>query len=102
MNNQFKPGDLVMIVGANSLTQNIGKQCELREYVTSGDVFVAPNGSMYQHDDSPCWTLRGEGLVSVIDGEVVQCDFAVHEPRHLMPLRGDFQPERQQSREVTA
>lgn len=51
MSNQFKSGDLAIIVGANSLTQNIGKQCELREFVTSGDVYVAPNGEVYRHDD---------------------------------------------------
>lgn len=102
MNNQFKAGDLAMIVGANSLTQNIGKQCQLREFVVSGDCYVAPNGVVYRHDDVPCWTLVGDGLVAVVEGEVVQLGFGIHEPRHLMPLRDDFAPERQNSREVIA
>lgn len=35
MNHQFKPGDLALIVGANSLTQNIGKVVEPVSYTTS-------------------------------------------------------------------
>lgn len=100
MSHNFEPGDLVVIVGANSLTQNIGKHCELREYVVSGDIFLAPNGRMYQHDDAPCWTLSGEGLAAVIDGNVVHLNFGIHEPRHLMPLRGNFAPEQQKAKEA--
>lgn len=90
MNHQFKPGDLAIIVGANSLTQNIGKQCQLREFVTRGDWYVAPNGKVYRHDDVPCWTLIGDGLVAVVEDEVVDLGFGIHEPRHLMPLVDDF------------
>ena len=100
MSNQFKSGDLAIIVGANSLTQNIGKQCELREFVTSGDFYVAPNGDVYRHDDVPCWTLVGDGLVAVVEGEVVDLGFGIHEPRHLMPLSDDLIPEQQKAREA--
>jgi len=96
---QLKSGDAVMIVGANSLTQNIGKQCELREFVVEGDIFVAPNGEVYSHADVPCWTMVGDGLAAVLEGELVYLGFGVHEPRHLMPL-GDLQPEQQKSLEV--
>ncbi|QLJ16257.1 hypothetical protein H0H12_10170 [Pseudomonas putida] len=100
MSHQFKSGDLVVIVGANSLTQNIGKHGELREYVEPGDTYLAPNGCMYRQDDVPCWTIRGDGLAAVIDGEAVYFDFGIHEPRHLMPLRGDFAPEQQKAKEA--
>lgn len=90
MNHQSKPGDLAIIVGANSLTQNIGKQCQLREFVTRGDWYVAPNGKVYRHDDVPCWTLIGDGLVAVVEDGVVDLGFGIHEPRHLMPLVDDF------------
>lgn len=100
MGNQFESGDLVVIVGANSLTQNIGRHGELREYVRSGDIFLAPNGELYQHDAAPCWTIYGEGLAAVIDGEVVNFDFGIHEPRHLMPLRSESDPEQQKQREA--
>jgi hypothetical protein len=102
MNHQFKAGDLAIIVGANSLTQNIGKQCQLREFVKSGDCYVAPNGEVYRHDDVPCWTLVGDGLVAVVEGEVVDLGFGIHEPRHLMPLRDDFAPAGQKAKAVSA
>jgi len=102
MTHQFKSGDLAIIVGANSLTQNIGKQCELREFVVSGDCYVAPNGVVYRHDDVPCWTLVGDGLVAVVEDEVVQLGFGIHEPRHLMPLRDDFAPIGQKLEAVSA
>ncbi|MGF6154002.1 hypothetical protein [Pseudomonas fluorescens] len=99
---QFKSGDLVMIVGANSLTQNIGKQCELREFVVSGDIYIGPNGAVYRHDDVPCWTLVGDGLAAVLEDDVVYLGFGVHEPRHLMPLGDTFAPEQQKALEVIA
>lgn len=102
MNHQFKAGDLAIIVGANSLTQNIGKQCQLREFVESGDCYVAPNGVVYRHDDVPCWTLVGDGLVAVVEDEVVQLGFGIHEPRHLMPLRDGLAPTGQKSKAVPA
>lgn len=100
MSYQFKPGDLAVIIGANSLTQNIGKRCELREFVRDGDMYVAPNGVVYQHQDVPCWTLVGDDLVAVVGDEVVSIGFGIHEPRHLMPLRGDFTPEQQKAKEA--
>lgn len=102
MNHTFKSGDQVMIIGANSLTQNIGKQCELREFVTDGDTYVAPNGVVYRHSDVPCWTLVGDGLVAVIEQEVVDLGFGLHEPRHLMPLPKDPTPDKQRSKETTS
>jgi len=102
MNHQFQPGDLAIIVGANSLTQNIGKQCQPREFVVSGDHYVAPNGVVYRHNDVPCWTLVGDGLVAVVEDEVVDLGFGIHEPRHLMPLGDDFAPTGQKSKAVSA
>jgi hypothetical protein len=102
MTHQFKAGDMAIIVGANSLTQNIGKQCELREFVTAGDHYVAPNGEVYRHDDVPCWTLVGDGLLAVIEDEVVQIGFGIHEPRHLMPIPNEPVPDRAKKREVVA
>lgn len=102
MNNQFKAGDLAVIVGANSLTQNIGKHCELRRFIVKGDMYIAPNGEVYQHDDVPCWVVTGEGLFWVADGDPVQGDFGVHEPRHLMRLRDGFTTSPERAQEVPA
>ena len=103
MNNQFKPGDLALIVGANSMFQNIGKACELIQLVEMGELYTAPNGVLYQHADSACWVVTGDGLCRWFeDGSIEQSDWGLCEPRHLRSLRGDFQPERQKSREVPA
>lgn len=101
MQHQFKPGDLVVIVGANTLTQNIGRHGELREYVVDGDIFLAPNGCMYRHCDVPVWTISGDGLAANIDDETVYADFGIHEPRHLMPLRDDHAPQSEKQKELT-
>ena len=102
MSHQFKSGDMVVIVGANSLTQNIGKCGELREYVAPGDIYLAPNGCMYRQEDVPCWTISDEGLAAVIDEEIAYFDFGIHEPRHLMPLRGESAPDKAKSVKVSA
>jgi len=101
MNHNFKPGDLAVIVGANTLVQNIGKVVELSAYVTDGDLYAGPNGQLYRHSDIGCWVVRGDGVQFFADDEVLT-GFGLCEPRHLMPIQGDCQPDRQKSREVPA
>lgn len=101
MNNQFKPGDLALIVGANYLIQNIGKVVELSAFVRDGDLYAGPDGQVYRHSDADCWVVRGEGVQFRTDDEVCE-GFGVCEPRHLMLMPGTKEPERQQSREVPA
>jgi hypothetical protein len=101
--NQFRPSDLALIVGANSMFQNIGKACELVQLVVPGERYTAPNGITYEHADPACWVVTGDGLCRWYeDGTVEQSDWGLCEPRHLRPLGGDFQPDRQKSREVMA
>lgn len=101
MSNQFKPGDLALIVGANVLIQNIGKVVELSQLVRNGDIYVGPNGEVFRHSDCECWVVRGDDVQFLADDEVSH-GFGLCEPRHLMRIPGDSQPERQQSREVPA
>lgn len=98
----FKAGDLVLIIGANSITQNIGKQAELLQFLKEGELFVAPNGKQYQKTGSDAWLMAGKGLASLCGGKAIYEDFAAHEPRHLMPLRGDEQPAQQRKQEQPA
>ncbi|UOF22020.1 hypothetical protein [Pseudomonas syringae] len=101
MNNQFKPGDLALIVGAFSMVENIGKQCELIQLVQLDEIYTAPNGLKYQHADVPVWIVRGEGLCRWFeDGTVEQSDWGLCAPVHLMPLRDDFIPEQQKADEA--
>jgi hypothetical protein len=72
---QFKPGDLALIIGTTGRRPElIGTTVEL--------MFSFSN----IHGD--LWAWR--------DGEKLECT----QEKHLMPLRGDFQPEQQKSREV--
>ena len=103
MNHQFEPGEPAMIVGANLLSMNIGKSCELVQLVFLDEIYIAPNGLKYQHGDVPCWVVLGDGVCSWHeDGSIHQGDWGLCEPRHLMPLRGDFAPEQTRSSEVPA
>ena len=93
MSKNLNPGDLALIVGANSMVQNIGKSCELVRLVWRDDFYVAPNGVLYQHADDPCWLVTGDGLCRWFDdGSIEQSDWGLCEPRHLRPLMGDTTP----------
>jgi hypothetical protein len=96
MTHEFKPSDPALIIGAFSLTQNIGKQCELIQFVQTDEIYTAPNGITYQHADVPSWIVRGEGMCQWFDdGTVQQSDWGVCAPQHLMPIRGDENPDAQ-------
>ena len=95
----MKPGDQAVVIGANYLTQNIGKVVELSALVHDGDIYVGPNCKLYRHSDVDCWVVRGDGITFRTEDEVIE-GFGLCEPRHLMLLPPDNQPERQQSREI--
>lgn len=103
MNHQFKAGDLALIVGARKCPQNIGLTCELVEFLEVGQVSAwrdpADNRPVVNGADAPCWLVVGDGLASGIEQTTGAC--LVLRP-HIMPLRGDFAPELQKSREVSA
>ncbi len=99
MNNQFKPGDLALVVGCHRLPTLIGSVVELFAKPDAGGLALTPDGSLAAFEgDSAAWIVLKDGHVS-INGDV---GWALVSEIHLMPLRGDFQPERQQSREVSA
>ncbi len=89
MNHNFKPGDLALTLIDLSPVM-AGSVVELIERLAKGDLVHTPrgilqateNGWICAHPDAP--------------GNIGFCDTA------LMPLRGDFQPERQKASEVPA
>ncbi len=102
MTHQFKPGDLALIVGANTDTENIGKVCELLELIQPGKAgaVIVGNGRPARHDEAmPCWLVTGETLTQP---DPKFNGYAIRWSRYLMPLRGYFAPEHQKSREVSA
>jgi hypothetical protein len=102
VSHQFKAGDLAIIIGAFNVPSNIGKVCELVERLAPEQVsqWVDPNdGTRIQNaTDHPGWVVIGDGLSSVF----ATAGWVLAVERHLMPLRGDFSPDLQKSREVPA
>lgn len=97
---QFKSGDLAMIVGAFNVPSNIGQICELVEYLQPEQIsaWVDPSdGCRLQNAaGSPAWLVIGSGLTSWCGAS----GWVLASERHLMPLKGNFQPEQQKSLEV--
>lgn len=90
MSNQFKPGDLALIVSASpGLEQNIGLVVEVVE-------IKSPATDAYPI------CVRGEGVVGrrPWGGPTSQVATIWCRPAQLMPLRGDFEPERQKAKEA--
>ncbi|MEO8640944.1 hypothetical protein [Pseudomonas sp.] len=103
---QFKQGDLALIVGS-SCTVNIGKTVRLVEFVPVGGVPIV-NGQAYTPRLHPTWVVETpDGASSLIvpratTGRLQSVSVGACRESWLMPLRGDFTPERQKSREVVA
>lgn len=92
MSHEFKPGDLALVVGAIELPEDVGLTVTLVEHLFPGQAASCPKcpGEICDTDE-PAW------LVDHHDETL-----SLKRSRHLMPLRGDFQPERQKSQEVPA
>ena len=97
---KFKAGDLALVVGCNTNPKNLGKVVELIALIFPGEIFHAPDGRKYladmdQHGGG--WIVQSENFISR-DRQ----PWGLVEERHLMPLKGDFQPEQQKAKEVEA
>lgn len=90
----FKAGDLAVVVGCRIDPSSIGHVVELVERTLPGEFFSSPCGEIFHSEaDEPGWVVLSD----------VDLDGWAHiAERHLMPLRGDFAPERQKSQEVPA
>lgn len=100
VSNQFKPGDLALIVGATTDTKNIGKAVELIELVPpyTYSKSILPNGYRATHNEpTPCWLVAGESLVQ---HDQSFNGFGIRAPHFLVPLRGDFEQEQERFRQM--
>ena len=92
MSNQFKPGDLALIVGAFNVESNIGKSCELVEHLAPEAIstWIDPSdGRRIQNGcSSPGWLVVGDGLTS----HCGTAGWVLVDAKHLRPLKGDEQP----------
>ncbi|PVZ56542.1 hypothetical protein C9422_18640 [Pseudomonas sp. B1(2018)] len=90
MSHQFKPGDLAL-----TLISGFGFAAMTTVKL---DVFLR-KGQTAQEPDGCLWTPKFDGWAVYRD----DADGAgFFKPEHLMPLRGDFAPEQQKTREVVA
>lgn len=103
---QFKAGDSALIIGSPwPDCPNIGRQVELVGLYGPGDEFVAPDGKPGSNGtDESLWLCFSADLkaMNMRDIWIDRGGVAFARETHLMPLRGDFQPEQQKSREVSA
>lgn len=101
--NNFKPGDLALVIKANN-PENVGRVVELIRYDDSELIDHAPDGPFKTRNPErlPCFVSRGRFVASDLFGTKTSAEVCAVPVAWLIPLRGDFQPERQQSREVPA
>jgi len=105
MNHQFKPGDLALITGSDKGTSpNIGMAVELTLKLRTNDYFNLPDGRQAVNRGPECWLVGALGLLASTNhaGRIDLGDICLVEERYLIPLRGDFAPEQQKSKEVSA
>lgn len=101
MSHQFQPGDLALIAKQDH-QENIGRVVELLFLVADGEQYQNPEGSTNRNAaGTAIWVVSAEGLFhhSTVKGWHV-AGWTQKAPCNLMPLRGDFAPEQQKSREV--
>ncbi|KAA3536640.1 hypothetical protein FOM00_11935 [Pseudomonas sp. ST1] len=100
MSNQFKPGDLALIVGAHMTPDNVGKVCELVEFLAQEQISTwrePHHGMVIQNGDvHAAWVVIGAGLASCFG----LSGWALVDQTHLMPLRDDSVRENQKSKEA--
>ena len=99
--NQFKPGDLALVIDA-SIESNLGMVVELIRK-TSDSKITLPDGERVGNPEMKvCWVVVADGLVTTnkLKPEPFMVKYAAVPERCLMPLRGDFSHEQQKSREV--
>ncbi len=97
---KFKAGDLALIVDCYRHTESLGKVVELIQLLMPGERFVDPDGKqrmLSESEGGAGWLVCGSDYRSYLGDRFGVCD-----EKHLMPLKGDFQPEQQKAKEVEA
>ena len=87
MSNQFKQGDLALTLLSGVVVPAMA-EVEIDIFLKQGERAVDPFGKVFTAPFGG-WSIYRKG---------VGCEF--FRPQHLMPLRGDFAPEQQQTKEA--
>jgi hypothetical protein len=103
MSNQFKAGDLALIVACQQAPRMVGRCVQLVECVGPGGDSFSAHGPWFNRGDMNAWVVEAEGLVSLtLNKTLVEHPRCLIAEKLLMPLRGDFAPDLQKSHEVPA
>lgn len=100
----FKAGDLALVVECKLVPENVGCVVELIQHLRKDEEYLAPD-RIERYADAECWLVQGRvrGLSRKPDGTIISTyGHACFQERRLMPLRGDFAPDREKCREVPA
>lgn len=103
MTHQFKSGDLAVIVGSSKgISPNIGMAVELVQKRATNEAFGLADGRRFLNRGPESWVVQASGLSANLHagGWLDVGGVALVEERHLIPLRGDFAPEQQKSKEA--
>lgn len=100
MSNQFKPGDLALIINTLRSPQYIGKTVELVRFVRKGEKYQAGRHELRAEGEG--WVCRGDlaGTFSDRSGIHQTPGTALVDQKCLMPLRGDLEPKQQKAKEA--
>ncbi|EWC39576.1 hypothetical protein [Stutzerimonas stutzeri] len=93
MNHNFKPGDLALVISSGE-EELIGKTVEVLEVLLDSQKEYEAYGCIHEGD--------ADGSPSAFVDFGGANDVWLFSQKNLMPLRGDFQPERQKESEVPA
>lgn len=103
MAHEFKAGDLALIIGS-AAQENIGKTVRLVEFIAPGGDRFTHEGVSFPPRKVPTWIVETIDGSKTLVGGYVQRNIMVRSgpcrQEWLMPLRGDFEPERQKSKET--
>ncbi|WP_236175372.1 hypothetical protein [Pseudomonas pseudonitroreducens] len=102
---KFKAGDMAMIVGCHRDPRNIGSTCTLVQFIKAGDEYeLSPGHKVSSPIDA--WLVEGPQVIGAYFnwkcGIIDTPGNGLADQKHLMPLKGDFQPEQQKAKEVEA
>lgn len=101
MAHEFKAGDLALIVMSRFPdSPNVGCAVELIQLVRPGETIKLPNGNEDRFaGPNESWLVAGNVLCRKTSGWVDEDGVAYVKPSHMVPLRGDFQPEQHKAKE---
>ncbi len=94
MDGKLEVGGMALIVGAYSVTENIGRTVELVQFIPFlGSLFI--QDGYFEAGPEGLWVVTGENLIRNTDSGRVVSNLSGCAPQHLRPLHGLLSPAQQ-------